>query len=98
LEAQSGAEALKSLDAHPEVRLLLTDVVMPGMNGRELAEQAMLKRPDLKVLFTTGYTHNAIVHNGVLKPGVHLLPKPATAEQLAIKVRAVLDSEPGGRS
>jgi PAS domain S-box-containing protein len=91
LEARNGAEALLVLEQHPEVCLLLTDVVMPDMNGRELAEIATRRRPDLKTLFTTGYTQNAIVHNGVLTAGVHLLPKPATIEQLAAKVRAVLD-------
>lgn len=92
VEARDGAEALKLLDMHPEVSLLFTDVVMPDINGRELAEKARGKRPDLKVLFTTGYTRNAIVHNGVLDPRVALLPKPASLEQLAAKVRAVLDS------
>jgi PAS domain S-box-containing protein len=91
LEARDGAEALRMLEQHPEVCLLFTDVVMPDMNGCELAEIAARRRPDLKTLFTTGYTQNAIVHNGVLKAGVHLLPKPATVEQLATKVRAVLD-------
>jgi PAS domain S-box-containing protein len=93
VEARRGDEALRLLDAHPEVSLLFTDVVMPDMNGRELVEEARRKRPDLKVLFTTGYTRNAIVHNGVLDPGVVLLQKPASFEQLATKIRAVLDSD-----
>ncbi len=67
---------------------------MPDMNGRRLAEEALQRRRDLKVLFTTGYTRNAVVHNGVLDPGVNLLQKPASLEQLAAKVREVLD---GGR-
>jgi CheY-like chemotaxis protein len=92
VEARRGADALTLLGAHPEVSLLFTDVVMPDMNGRELAEEARRMRPDLKVLFTTGYTRNAIVHNGVLDPGVALLQKPASFEQLAAKIRAVLDS------
>jgi CheY-like chemotaxis protein len=91
LEAHGGAEALDVLDAHPEVRLLFTDVVMPDMSGRELADEALRRRPDLKVLFTTGYTHNAVVHNGVLEPGVNLLQKPVSLELLAAKVRAILD-------
>jgi DNA-binding NarL/FixJ family response regulator len=67
---------------------------MPDMNGRRLAEEALKRCRDLKVLFTTGYTRNAVVHTGVLDPGVNLLQKPASLEQLAAKVREVLD---GGR-
>ncbi|NDV89050.1 response regulator [Aurantimonas aggregata] len=89
--ASGGTEGLLALNEHPEVSLLFTDVVMPGMNGRELAEEARRRRPDLKVLFTTGYTRNAVVHNGVLDPGVNLLQKPATLEQMATKIRSVLD-------
>jgi DNA-binding LytR/AlgR family response regulator len=71
---------------------LFTDVVLPdGMSGRELADEAMRRRPGLKVLFTTGYTRNAIVHNGKLDAGVNLISKPFTYEQLAAKVRAILD-------
>jgi CheY-like chemotaxis protein len=92
IEARGGAEALNALAVHREILLLLTDVVMPEMSGRQLAEEALRRRPGLKVLFTTGYTRNAVVHNGVLDPGVNLLPKPATLEQVASKLRAVLDS------
>ena len=63
--------------------LLFTDIVMPDMNGRKLADEAVRRRPALKVLYTTGYTSNAIIHNGVLDPGVHLITKPFTLEQLA---------------
>ncbi|MBM0205642.1 response regulator [Micromonospora sp. STR1s_5] len=91
LEADGAGSALRILEAHPEVALLFTDVVMPDVNGRKLAEEARLRRPDLKVLFTTGYTRNAIVHNGVLDPGVQLIGKPYSVEQLAAKVREVLD-------
>ena len=90
LEAESAATALRHLERHPEITLLFTDVVMPGMNGRKLADEALRLRPDLKVLFTTGYTRNALVHTGTLDPGVHLLGKPFTVEQLAGKVRQVL--------
>jgi len=89
--ARSGAEALAAISEHPEIRLLFTDVVMPDMNGRRLAEEAQKRRPDLKVLFTTGYTRNAAVHNEVLDNSVALLQKPASLEQLAAKVRAVLE-------
>lgn len=86
LQAESAAAALKLLDAHPEIALLFTDVVMPDVNGRKLADEAKKRRPDLKVLFTTGYTRNAIVHNGVLDAGVHLIVKPFTIESLTQKL------------
>ena len=91
LEADGAEAALRVLDAHPEIVLMFTDIVMPGMNGARLAEAALLRRPDLKVLFTTGYTRNAVVHNGVVDPGVELIGKPFSIEQLAAKVRKVLD-------
>ena len=75
------------------IDLLFTDVVMPDVNGRELADRARTMRPDLKVLYTTGYTKDAIVHDGTLDPGVDLLPKPFTVDQLARKVRQVIDRE-----
>jgi CheY-like chemotaxis protein len=92
LEADGGTAALRLLEAHPEIVLMFTDVVMPEINGAKLAEQALRLRPDLKVLFTTGYTRNAVVHNGVLDPGVDLIGKPFTLEALAAKLRAVLDA------
>jgi CheY-like chemotaxis protein len=92
IEARGGTEALAALSEHPEIGLLFTDVVMADMNGRRLSEEAQKRRPDLKVLFTTGYTRNAVVHNGVLDPGVNLLQKPASLEQLAAKLRMVLDA------
>ena len=91
IEADSGEAALKLLEAHPDVALLFTDVIMPGMNGARLAEAARKHRPDLKVLFTTGYTRNAVVHNGVLDADVDLLGKPFSVDQLAEKIRLVLD-------
>ncbi|WP_147041413.1 response regulator, partial [Skermanella aerolata] len=75
------------------IALLFTDIVMPDINGRKLADEALRRRPELKVLFTTGYTRNAVVHNGVLDPGVELIGKPFTLEELAAKVRAVLDDQ-----
>lgn len=92
LEANGAANALRILDAHPEIALLFTDIVMPDVNGRELADTALQKRPDLKVLYTTGYTRNAVVHNGVLDANVHLIGKPFSIEELAEKVRTVLES------
>ncbi|WP_244480009.1 ATP-binding protein [Methylobacterium sp. Leaf94] len=93
--AESATAALRVLDAQPDIALLFTDIVMPDMNGRRLAEEAVRRRPELKVLYTTGFTRNAVVHNGVLDPGTHFLPKPFTLQQLASKVRSVLDHEPG---
>jgi signal transduction histidine kinase len=91
-DSENAAEALAILDASPEIRLLFTDVVMPDVNGKKLADEALRRRPDLKVLFTTGYTRNAVVHGGVLDPGVNFLSKPFSLEQLASKVRAILDA------
>ncbi len=93
VHANGAAAALGILDAQPGVNLLFTDIVMPDVNGRKLAEEAVRRVPGIKVLYTTGYTPNAIVHNGVVDPGVQLIPKPFTLEQLARKVHAVLDSE-----
>jgi len=91
LEARSPHHALHILESGQKVTLLFTDVVMPEMTGRQLSDQALKLRPDLKVLYTTGYTRNAIVHNGMLDHGTHLISKPFTVEELAGKVRAVLD-------
>jgi CheY-like chemotaxis protein len=94
LEAPSGCAALDALDRHAEIDLLLTDVVLAGeMNGRVLADEALRRRPGLKVLFMTGYTSNAIVHHGRLDPGVNLIGKPFAYAELASKVRRVIDSE-----
>ncbi|WP_374939258.1 ATP-binding protein [Mesorhizobium sp. NBSH29] len=90
--AEGGAEGLHLLAENPDIHLLLTDVVMPDMNGRQLADAARKAKPDLKVLFTTGYTSNAVVHNGVLDQDAPMLQKPATLQQLAQKVRSVLDA------
>ena len=69
--AASARQALQILKSRPEIGLLFTDIVMPDMKGRRLAEAALKIRPDLKVLYTTGYTRNAVLHNGVLDPGVN---------------------------
>ena len=91
LEAPEGDQALELLKTRDDVQLLFTDVVLPGLNGRQLADEALRVRPDLKVLFTTGYTRNAIVHNGRLDQGVDLISKPFTFAALATKVREILD-------
>jgi len=91
LEARDGHSALQVLDKN-HVDLLFTDVVMPdGMNGRQLADKAIRRRPQLKVLFTTGYTRNAIVHHGRLDAGVEMIGKPFSFVELSAKVRAILD-------
>jgi hypothetical protein len=93
LEAEDGAAALRLCDATREpIHLVLTDVVMPGMSGRELVEQLAHHRPDAKVLFMSGYTDDTVVHHGVLDQGIAFLQKPIMPDALTKKVREVLDS------
>jgi two-component system, cell cycle sensor histidine kinase and response regulator CckA len=93
LEAQNGGEGLLVCEKYPRtVHLLLTDVVMPRMNGRELAERLLLVRPDMKVLYVSGYAENIIVKNGVVDSAITLLQKPITPQILLRKVREVLDA------
>ena len=92
LSATNGAAAIDILDSGADIDLLFTDVVMPGgLNGRQLANEAVRRRPGLKVLFTTGYTRNAIVHHGRLDPGLEMIGKPFSSDELTRKVRAILD-------
>ena len=91
LEANTGAAALQLLSENQRVDLIFTDIVMPGMTGRVLADEAVKLRADIKILYTTGYTRNAVVHNGVLDYGTEFIAKPYTGAALANKVRAVLD-------
>jgi CheY-like chemotaxis protein len=92
LEAPNGPAALQVLETK-KVDLLFIDVVMPGgMNGRELADEAKRRRPELKVLFATGYTRNAIVHHGRLDPGINMMGKPFSFNELSTTLRKLLDT------
>jgi CheY-like chemotaxis protein len=90
IEAADAPSGLAALEANPEVILLFTDVGLPGMNGRDLAMEALRRRPDLRVLYTTGYAPKAIFHNGVLDREVHLLTKPFSMAALATKVHETI--------
>lgn len=96
LATASGAEAVETLrsQAGSDVHLLLTDVVLPGMTGRELAETLQARHAVSRVLYTSGYTEDIIIRHGVCERGIDFLPKPYTSEQLAHKVRQVLDAPP----
>jgi DNA-binding response OmpR family regulator len=96
LVAESGPAALRLAGQHDgRIHLLMTDVVMPGMNGREVAERLAPAHAGVKVLYLSGYTDDAIVHHGVLEPGIAFLQKPFTPAVLVRKVREVLDAAPG---
>jgi len=93
LAASNAAEALAIIDQGERIDLLFTDVMLPGgMNGRQLATEALKRRPGLKVLYTSGYTENALVHHGRLDAGVLLLPKPYLSSDLARMIRIALQS------
>jgi CheY-like chemotaxis protein len=91
LSAASPKAALAVLEQKRRIDLLLTDIVMSGMNGRDLAKAAEALRPNLPVLYMTGYSRNAVVHHGRLDEGVNLLQKPVSQANLAARVRDVLD-------
>lgn len=92
LEAANGGEALFHSERHTgPIHLMLTDVIMPGMNGRELAQRLKPLRPEMKVLYMSGYTVSAIIHNGVLEAGIDYLQKPISPDDLVVKVREVLE-------
>ena len=98
-EAGDGAEALRLVEAGASVDLLLADIVLPGgMKGNEVARRLAPLRPGLRVLFMSGYTENAIVHHGRLDDGVHLIGKPFTREQLALKIAEVLGQPASGQA
>ena len=92
LEAGNGAEAIEISKRHQgPIHLLITDAVMPGMSGRELAQRLHDHRPGIKVLYVSGYTDDTVLRNGLLEPGTAFLQKPFTRDSLAHKVRDVLD-------
>ena len=91
VEAVDGTTGLKELQSEKRIDLLVTDVGMPGLNGRQLADAARELRPELKVLFITGYAGNAAVGNGALEPGMQILPKPFAMDQLANKIREIME-------
>jgi two-component system NtrC family sensor kinase len=92
IEAKDAASAIRLLDADKPFDLLLTDVVLPGKNGRELATEVERRRPGTKIIFMTGYSRNAIVHQGRLDPGIELISKPLIEGVLARRIRQVLDA------
>ena len=87
IEATDSAAGLKVLQSNVPIDLLVTDVGLPGLNGRQLADQAREARPDLKVLFITGYAENAAVAHGFLAPGMEMMTKPFPVEALALRIR-----------
>jgi len=97
LHASDGPEAVSLAESHAEqIHLLMTDVVMPGMNGRELSTRLLKDRPDMKVLFTSGYTEDVIVHHGVIEADLNFISKPYHPRALARKIRSVLDAKTTG--
>ncbi len=94
LKAETPTEAIRLANEYSgEIHLLMTDVVMPDMNGSDLARNLMTRCPKIKCLFMSGYTANVIAHHGVLDKGVHFIQKPFRSKDLAAKVRYILDQE-----
>jgi len=94
MEAPDGIQGMKVAESFDgKIDILITDVAMPGMSGHELAKRVVASRPGIKILFLSGYTEDAIIHEGVLDPGTAFLQKPFTLQALARKVREVLHGE-----
>ena len=95
ITAESGMEALELAEAYEgKIDMLLTDVIMPRMSGKQLADRMIMIRPDIKILYVSGYTENSVVQHGILEAGIAFLPKPYTPHTLAQKVRETLDATP----
>jgi two-component system, cell cycle sensor histidine kinase and response regulator CckA len=93
IAASTPGEAVRMADKHPsQIQLIMTDVVMPDMNGRDLVQYLIPRHPGIKSLYMSGYTANVIAHHGVLDPGVHFIQKPFSMKDLAAKVRKVLNN------
>ncbi len=92
IEADDGPSGLEILQSARRIDLLVTDIGLPGLNGRQVAEAARLMRPDLKVLFMTGYADTAIMRDGFLGPGMEMITKPFAVEALAERVRQMIDA------
>ena len=92
LEAPDGPAGLKILQSQTRVDLLVSDVGLPGLNGRQLADHARDSRPGLKVLFITGYAENATLANGFLEPGMEMITKPFAVEALAMRIREMMEA------
>lgn len=96
IEAENGEKAIRCYNDHDgPIHILVTDVIMPGMSGKDVADKLLASTPSLKVLYVSGYTDNAISHHGVLDQNTHFIQKPFTSESLAGKVREVLDNQGG---
>ncbi len=94
LTANTPKEALQQAKEHAgEIHLLITDVIMPEMNGKELSAQLLAISPQLKVMYISGYTANVIAHHGILDEGIHFLQKPFSRRELATKIREVLEQD-----
>ena len=91
LEAAEGPEGLAILRSAERIDLLVTDIGLPGLNGRQVADAARIDRPDLKVLFMTGYAENAAIAGGFLEPGMAMITKPFAMEALAGRIRAMIE-------
>ena len=93
MEAVDGPSGLKLLQSNLRIDLLITDIGLPGLNGRQLADAARERRPDLNVLFMTGYAENATIANGFLEPGMEMITKPFAIDALATRVRAIIEGK-----
>ncbi|RYF03232.1 MAG: response regulator, partial [Oxalobacteraceae bacterium] len=97
IEATDSAAGLKILQSEARIDLLITDVGLPGgMNGRQMADAALVRRPGLQVLFITGYAENSLIGNGRLQPGMQILTKPFAVETLAMRIRDLMTMRPNG--